>query len=92
MDTPELGICWSCQKKLTARGAVRTDGDHAIQCCKKCWAEISPGSRMRIAAWFYDRSDLGLGIEETLAIFRDLVANSISGYFNKFDDPRGRMN
>jgi hypothetical protein len=53
---------------------------------------MSPGSRMRIAAWFYDRSDLGLGVEETLSIIRDLIANSIAGYFHKFDDPRNRMN
>ena len=88
----DYGLCWSCQRKLRRRTAVWLDGDSAIQCCKVCWAEIPAGRRMEIALRFYDRSENGYGIEETLALIRDLIANSIAGYFNKFDDPRGRLN
>lgn len=53
---------------------------------------MSPGRRLEIALKFHDRSEAGLGVEETLTLIRDLIANSIAGYFNKFDDPRGRFN
>lgn len=92
MPAPEFGICWSCQKQLNRRTAVWLDGDRAIQVCKTCWKGISVGRRVEIALAFHDRSEKGYGIEETLAMVRDLIHNSVAGYFHKFDDPRNRMN
>jgi hypothetical protein len=47
---------------------------------------------MEIAVQFFDRGENGHGITETLAVIRDLISQSIAGYFNHLDDPRGRMN
>jgi hypothetical protein len=88
----QYGICWSCQKKIRRSTAIWLGENEAIQCCRTCWALIPPADRLAIAMQFRDRSAAGFGIEETLAVLRDLIANSISGYFNKFDDPRRRLN
>jgi len=53
---------------------------------------IPPAARVELALKFHDRSDAGMGVEETLSLIRDLIANSINGYLNKFTDPGGRMN
>lgn len=91
-DAPDYGLCWSCQKTLNRRSAVWLDSAAAMQVCKTCWKQISPGRRIEIALAFRDRSENGYGIEETLSLFRDLISNSIAGYFHKFDDPNKRIN
>lgn len=88
----QYGICWSCQKNLRRSTAVWLNEGEAIQCCRRCWAAIPAAERMAIAMQFRDRSAAGFGLEETLAQLRDLIGNSIAGYYHKFDDPRGRLN
>jgi hypothetical protein len=79
----DLGRCWSCEKKLTAKAAVWLDENLSIPCCKKCWQQIPIGKRLELAQQFYDRSDRGLGVEITLSMIRDLIHSANEGYMTR---------
>lgn len=93
MESSDFGICWSCQREITEKSAVWLSDELAIPCCRKCWKGIPADRRLELAQRFHDRSDRGLGIEETLSAIRDLIHSSFGGYFERRtgDDP-GRMN
>ena len=95
MDTPapEFDLCWSCQKQIRERSAVWITPDLALPCCKRCWRSIPVDRRLELAQRFHDRSDRGLGVEETLSAIRDLIHSSFGGYFERrTDTDPGRNN
>lgn len=80
---PGMATCWSCLKKLSDRNAVWISDEHSIPCCKTCWVKMPPARRVELALDFHDRSDVGLGIAETLDEIRDAIHATLGGYAQK---------
>lgn len=84
--------CWACQKPVANLNRLASlDDSTVIPCCITCWQQIPIAQRLEIAIKFRDRSDHGLGIEQTLSLVRDLIHETIQGgWQRKTPDEFGR--